>query len=544
MKTPTTTPVSPGAALRYVPFGRDPEAHKIDWNAAPPRYHRYPGVERFILNWDPAEHHQKLDRLLRDLYGLTRVRWIYPVDSQFRFLRGSPSVAIGRPVPSGGALYPLSLYLATGANQEVPPGLYHYDAAHHALDLLRPGDHRTALAASLTTHPGHNPDLVLIIAARFWRTAFKYCEFAYRLQSQEVGILTAQALALADALELPASVHLCFPDEQVNQLIGLETFRESVVAVLTFAELGTATFAGSRSPSYEELITEPVALPTHQLPDITEVLPVIAALHKSSLQEAGTPEPYRADIPSPSGRARVPLPTLEVQLTRGISDRVSPPNGFAPQALSMHHLAAVLTAASTSYPCDLLPGCDQLVGTVLYCLLLRVNGIAPGAYRYLPAENSLVSVGPSPALQRVLTEAHLDVLTRFALNEAGMALIPVGNYELGVRAHGDRWYRMQNIEAGIMVHRATLAATAVGLTARIFSDGTRDTVDDALGLAGSPNQSLSMLLVGHRRPSPMLLDFFPSATGHRCQPENNYAVSLCTEGNYRDKQDRWNDGDI
>jgi SagB-type dehydrogenase family enzyme len=513
METPMTAPVNPGAALRYVPFGRAPGADKIDWSAAPPRYHRYPGVERFVLNWDPAERHQRLGQLLRDLYGLTRVRWIYPVDSQFRFLSGSPSVDIGRPVPSGGALYPLSLYLATGHNQEVPPGLYHYDAAHHALDLLRPGDHRAALMASLTTHPGHDPDLVLIIATRFWRTAFKYREFAYRLQSQETGILTAQALALADALELPASVHLCFPDEQINQLIGLETFRESAVAVLTFADLDTATLAGSRSPSYEELVTEPIAVPAHQLPDITEVLPMIAALHMSSLPQAGTPEPYRADIPLPPGQARVPLPAVEVRLASGIGDRISPPNGFAPQPLSLHHLAAVLTAAGAGYPGDLLPGCDQPVGTFLYCLLLRIDGIAPGAYRYLPAENALVPVGTSPALQRVLNEARLDMLTRFALNEAGMALVPVGNYELGIRAHGDRWYRMQNIEAGIMVHRATLAGTAVGLTARIFSEGSRDTVDDVLGLADTPNQSLSMLLVGHRRLSPMLLDSIP---GVRC----------------------------
>ena len=73
---------------------------------------------------------------------------------------------------------------------------------------------------------------------------------------------------------------------------------------------------------------------------------------------------------------------------------------------------------------------------------------------------------------------------------------------------------------GIMMHRATLAATAVNLTARICSDGARDTVNDALGIAGTPNQSLSMLLVGHSRPSPMLVDFFPGATlrQHEIQP--------------------------
>jgi SagB-type dehydrogenase family enzyme len=153
---------------------------------------------------------------------------------------------------------------------------------------------------------------------------------------------------------------------------------------------------------------------------------------------------------------------------------------------------------------------------------LRVDGIAPGAYRYLPTENALVPVSTSQAAQRILTETRLHVLTRLALNEAGMALVPVGNYESGIRAYGDRWYRMQNIEAGIMMHRATLAATAVDLTARITSDAD-DTADDALGLTGTPNQSLSMLLVGHRRPSTILLDFLPCATlrQHRIQPEND-----------------------
>ncbi|WP_447007179.1 hypothetical protein ACRAKI_12215 [Saccharothrix isguenensis] len=70
---------------------------------------------------------------------------------------------------------------------------------------------------------------------------------------------------------------------------------------------------------------------------------------------------------------------------------------------------------------------------------------------------------------------------------------------------------MQNIDAGIMVHRATPAATAIGLIPRIFSDGTRDTVDNALGLAGAPDQSLSMLLVGHRRPKATQLDCTPGA---------------------------------
>ncbi|MGH3974888.1 MAG: SagB family peptide dehydrogenase [Pseudonocardiaceae bacterium] len=524
MATQTTAPAGAGAALRYVPLGRTPGAHEIDWSAAPPRYQRYPDAERFILRGDPVAHHgEKLSRLLRDLYGQTRIRWAYPVDSLFQYLNAPPHVTVARCVPSGGALYPLSVYVATGPNQEVPPGLYHYDAAHHTLDLLRPGDHRAALTTSLTIPIDQDPGLVLAITTRFWRNAFKYQEFGYRLQSQETGILTAQALALADAMSLLAAVHLHFADERINRLIGLDTFRESVMAVLTLTGPGATTPADSRLPAYDELAVKPVTGAAHQPRDITEVLPATAALHASSLSQARlpqarTPEPYSVDIPLSPGQVRVPLPAAEVRLVDGIPDRASPPNGFAAESLSPHHLAAVLDATSTSHPGHRYPGGDQPVGTVPYCLLLRVNGIAPGAYRYLPAENALIPAGTPEALRRVLTDARLNVLTRLALNEAGVALIPVGNYESGVRTHGDRWYRMQNIEAGVMVHRATLAATAIGLTARIFSDGTRDTVDDALGLAGTPNQSLSMLLVGHRRLSPMLLEFVPGATPRGMPP--------------------------
>jgi SagB-type dehydrogenase family enzyme len=508
----TQTSASADVALRYVPLGRTPGAHEIDWSTAPSRYKRYPNAKRFILHWDPTEYRVgELSRLLRDLYGQTGIRWAYPANSLLQYPYAPPHVTATRRVPSGGALYPLSVYVAAGPNHEVPPGLYHYDAAHHVLDLLRSGDHRAALTTSLTIHVDQDPSLVLVITTRFWRNAFKYQEFGYRLQSQETGVLAAQAFALADAMNLSAAVHLHFVDERINRLISLDPFRESVMAVLTLTRPGATIPAISRLPSYDELVAEPVAVAAHEPRDITEALPATAALHTSSLLQRRMPEPYSVDIQLPPGQARVALPAAKVRLVDGIADRTSPPNGFATESLSPRHLAAVLDAASAGHTGHRHQGGDQPVCTVPYCLLLRVNGIAPGAYRYLPAENALIPVGAPEALHRVLTEAAPNILTRLALNEAGIALIPVGNYESGVRAHGDRWYRMQNIDAGIMVHRATLAATAIGLVARIFSDGTRDTVDDALGLVGTPNQSLSMLLVGHRRLSPTQLDFVPGA---------------------------------
>lgn len=66
---------------------------------------------------------------------------------------------------------------------------------------------------------------------------------------------------------------------------------------------------------------------------------------------------------------------------------------------------------------------------------------------------------------------------------------------------GDLWYRLQQAEAGLVVHRAALAAAALGLAARIHSDGTNPATDTALGLGTGPWRSLSFLPIGTPRTS-------------------------------------------
>ncbi|MCO6006992.1 hypothetical protein NE236_18555 [Actinoallomurus purpureus] len=61
----------------------------------------------------------------------------------------------------------------------------------------------------------------------------------------------------------------------------------------------------------------------------------------------------------------------------------------------------------------------------------------------------------------------------------------------GTGRFGDAWYRLQQIETGLVIHRATLAATALGATVRIHSEATSPATDTALGLTGTPWRSLS-----------------------------------------------------
>jgi hypothetical protein len=45
-------------------------------------------------------------------------------------------------------------------------------------------------------------------------------------------------------------------------------------------------------------------------------------------------------------------------------------------------------------------------------------------------------------------------------------LFPIANYQSGFAAYGDRWYRMQNMEAGMIAQRLYLAAAALNLGCR------------------------------------------------------------------------------
>ena len=107
---------------------------------------------------------------------------------------GGPSVAYAaRPYPSGGASYALELYLAIDRCQGLAHGFYHYDAGGHALVAIgaRTQQLEALLArAAFAMGAPAPPQILITIAARFGRTAWKYSSLAYALVLKDVGVLT------------------------------------------------------------------------------------------------------------------------------------------------------------------------------------------------------------------------------------------------------------------------------------------------------------------------------------------------------------------
>lgn len=170
-----------------------------------------------------AERPLALDALasvLRAGYGITGT--LDPAD-------GAAPLPL-RAVPSGGALYPLEIYAAALRVDGLEPGLYHFDPGTARLETVRHGVAPEEVAA-LSTYPQivRGCAALLLVAAVFWRTRFKYGLRSYRFALLEAGHVGQNALLAATALGLGAVPLGGFYDRLADEFLGLDGVDESTL---------------------------------------------------------------------------------------------------------------------------------------------------------------------------------------------------------------------------------------------------------------------------------------------------------------------------
>lgn len=135
-----------------------------------------------------------------------------------------------RTVPSGGALYPLELYVAAIRVDGLPSSISHFDPESHALEMVREGDVTTDLEAT-SAAPGvlDGAAALVLVSAVFWRSRFKYGLRGYRFALLEAGHLVQNVALAATALGVAALPLGGFYDDRLEELLGLDGVDESVV---------------------------------------------------------------------------------------------------------------------------------------------------------------------------------------------------------------------------------------------------------------------------------------------------------------------------
>ena len=147
--------------------------------------------------------------------------------------KGSGGILL-RTAPSGGALYPIEIYLAVRNVINLPKGIYHYSVRDHSLELLKEGDfHREIRKAAIDQEFVEEASVVFVLSASFPRITWKYSERGFRYAYLEAGHVSQNIYLEATALGLGTCAVGAFYDFKVNGLLGLDGIKEAALYLQT-----------------------------------------------------------------------------------------------------------------------------------------------------------------------------------------------------------------------------------------------------------------------------------------------------------------------
>jgi len=143
---------------------------------------------------------------------------------------------IRRFYPSGGARYPLEVYLGIKKVKGVEQGIYHYNVKEHLLENIGGKEWLDELLPALYYPWSREAAVIYIITAVWDRNFIKYKDRGYRIVLMEAGHL-AQNLALtASALNIGCCNLVGFHNKKFNEILDIENSSESTLYIAVLGE--------------------------------------------------------------------------------------------------------------------------------------------------------------------------------------------------------------------------------------------------------------------------------------------------------------------
>ncbi len=135
--------------------------------------------------------------------------------------------------PSGGALHPIEAYLVARDVQGLRPGIYHYDASRHRLDLIRRGMTRDRMSEYVMGQRWFSDAAAFVVmTAVFTRTQWKYrYPRAYRVVLAETGHLCQTFCLTATWLGLAPFCTMAIADSKIDRDLKIDSVTEGALYV-------------------------------------------------------------------------------------------------------------------------------------------------------------------------------------------------------------------------------------------------------------------------------------------------------------------------
>jgi SagB-type dehydrogenase family enzyme len=146
-----------------------------------------------------------------------------------------------RAYPSSGALYAVEIYPVVLGVEDLAPGVYHYRAADHSLEVLDRGFDRTAFVDAILPMERDMvaaAATVICLTGRFARHERKYGEGGYRMLVAETGHISQNLILAATALGLSARPFGGVFDALFNGDLGLDDDEEQFLLSVLVGHAG------------------------------------------------------------------------------------------------------------------------------------------------------------------------------------------------------------------------------------------------------------------------------------------------------------------
>ncbi|WP_338786218.1 SagB family peptide dehydrogenase [Metabacillus sp. FJAT-53654] len=494
---------------------------EVDWEDGPLAYKLYYDLPEIPLSLDipltlegqevpDKPNLRKIGYFLWFVYGITQFsQSVIPMDSSENQLQIMHSFR--RFAPSGGALYPNELYVYLKI-VDLPEGIYHFDASHHRLVLLREGHFDDYLTHAL----GYRCDLTscfgtVFVSTMFWKNFFKYNNFSYRLQGLDTGVLIGQLLEVAKRFGFASGVYYQYLDRAINHLLGLTEQEESVYSVIPLSvepTMWSGNRHGVNSLATDLLQEIPPIQPKHYVRSKKmKEFPMLLKVNEASMLDSS---PFRwieeKEMRTVEGMV-VPLPPVKrvsYDFMSTCRKRFSPDMDFILGKVSLQQLAYLLYEATESfrYRNDIEETLIYEPRVSIFVCLYNIEGIANGAYYYDNREHALRQLNPGDhrlQLQSGMSSGNVN------LQQVPITLHVVGDKDYDKDSLGYRGYRIQQMEAGMLVQRLLLAASALDMGGHPLLGFDVNQSDQIYNLDSLGKTSLIQIPMGHYRQRPWLM---------------------------------------
>ena len=470
---------------KYDPQTIASKSKGLDWSQQPHPFKEYKIGQTFDLKPylsrqmvpQKGDFWRRISRILGCSYGLT---------AKIATM-GSPLYL--RSAPSAGGLYPAEVYLISRGTEFLPAGLYSYQGQSHSLLLFWESDVWTNLQSACFWNPVlENTDIALVTSAIFYRSAWRYEDRAYRRIFLDTGHLLGNIELSASINDYRAHLIGGFNDIQMNELLYLDSEKESVMTVIPLADLlnirqnlppSTTALPSATTTLYPKIAEGELLNSLHRATIIATDEKIEATVTPSNWEDKyNFPFCLKVSVTSRPVNWGEDLIDLESTILKRRSTRA-----YSGASLSLDELRALLhfTYQPQDYAGQNLdPNPDYFALDLLetFIAVSAVTGLEEGCYYYAPKAQELRQI----RFKNFRQELHYLCLGQDLGRDAAAVVFHTADLSKAVAKYGDRVYRYLHADAGHLGQRLNLAAIHLGLGVSGIGGFFDDQVNEVLGI--------------------------------------------------------------